>query len=162
LYACEGTVLELQGVLEMGTFLAGIICDFLALRNYDGIECSHRHIKPQRRHQGGRGGNCDGIDTMNAFRCLRVAARPASSSTTLLRPRIPTPQRYALSTLTIYLYTDTLTDCPHPRNPAKYLSSHPGAPSSLPHPHVQPYLYPAPLPHRRLSIWQERSLHTLA
>lgn len=35
---------------------------------------------------------------MNAFRCLRGAARPTHSTCTLLRPRIaaPTPQRYVL------------------------------------------------------------------
>ncbi|CAG5175219.1 uncharacterized protein ALTATR162_LOCUS8010 [Alternaria atra] len=30
---------------------------------------------------------------MNAFRCLRVVARPTTSASTLLRPRIATPHR---------------------------------------------------------------------
>lgn len=111
-----------------------------------------------------------GIVNMNAFRCLRVVARPATSVSTLFRPsitRMATPQRYATLPIHIPIYTANIsTAYPCPRNLALSPSSTPAAPCSPAHarpPHSQ---HQAPrrswAPPAKLSIWPAKSRHTRA
>jgi hypothetical protein len=87
-------------------------------------------LRTTTKTRGRKRSNCDGIDKMNAFRCLRIAARPASSASTLLRPRIPTPQRctsFALPSHNPYLIQlQALRTLPKPPNiPPLTPSPHP-------------------------------------